>query len=83
MGRVGLIEPLSCKFCDNCNRIRITADGKLLNCLHSRDEIDLSAYLNDYDKLKQVLKDSVKNKPKSHNLDNGIYMQRDMGKIGG
>ena len=40
-GRVGLIDPISHRFCDRCNRIRITADGKVKPCLHSAAEFDL------------------------------------------
>lgn len=38
-GRVGLINPISCSFCESCNRLRLTADGKLKPCLHSNTEI--------------------------------------------
>lgn len=40
-GTVGLISPLSHEFCSQCRRIRVTADGKLKGCLHSREEISL------------------------------------------
>lgn len=41
MGRIGLISTVSDKFCDNCNRIRITSDGKIKPCLHSKFEISI------------------------------------------
>ncbi len=41
MGAVGLITPMSHEFCGACRRIRVTADGKLKGCLHSREEISL------------------------------------------
>jgi cyclic pyranopterin phosphate synthase len=40
-GEVGLISPVSCRFCDLCNRLRLTADGKLRPCLTSEGEVDL------------------------------------------
>jgi cyclic pyranopterin phosphate synthase len=40
-GEVGLISPVSCRFCDLCNRLRLTADGKLRPCLTSDGEVDL------------------------------------------
>ena len=40
-GKIGLINPVSCKFCKNCNRVRLTSQGKLKLCLHSDVEIDL------------------------------------------
>jgi cyclic pyranopterin phosphate synthase len=83
LGKVGLIEPMSCKFCDNCNRIRVTADGRLLSCLHSADEVDLTSALGDAQQLKDLIAQSIVNKPEFHHLRDGIYRERDMGKIGG
>jgi cyclic pyranopterin phosphate synthase len=40
-GEVGVISPVSCRFCDLCNRLRLTADGKLRPCLTSEGEVDL------------------------------------------
>ena len=77
-GKVGLINPISCKFCQNCNRIRITADGKLKTCLHSDDEKDLRVYLDDKNKLKDEIIKSILLKPKEHNLENGDYIKRNM-----
>ena len=82
-GKVGLINPISCKFCENCNRIRITADGKLKNCLHSDVETDLKLYINDKNKLNEEIIKSIMAKPKEHNLENGDYIKRNMIKIGG
>jgi GTP 3',8-cyclase len=40
-GEVGVISPVSCRFCDRCNRLRLTADGKLRPCLTTEGEVDL------------------------------------------
>ena len=40
-GEVGIISPVSCRFCDRCNRLRLTADGKLRPCLTSEGEVDV------------------------------------------
>ncbi|GAB1475686.1 GTP 3',8-cyclase MoaA [Bacillota bacterium] len=82
-GRVGLIEPMSHRFCNQCNRIRITADGHILSCLHSRDEVDLKPALGDEEALRDVILSSISKKPMSHHLTEGQLMERDMGKIGG
>lgn len=82
-GKVGLIEPISCKFCGDCNRIRLTSKGKLKLCLHSEREIDLKPYLKDEDKLKEVLLESIGAKPKEHLLEEGEYVTKSMSKIGG
>ncbi|MGL6105906.1 GTP 3',8-cyclase MoaA [Romboutsia sp.] len=82
-GRVGIINPISCKFCDKCNRLRVTYDGKLKLCLHSDDEIDLKSAIESKIDLKQLILKSVNEKPKEHNLEKGQYIKRDMVKIGG
>ncbi len=82
MGRVGLINPISCKFCSNCNRIRVTADGKLKTCLHSDDEHDIRQF-DDRDSLKKSIVNAIMKKPKEHHLEDGDYIKRNMMKIGG
>jgi len=42
-GEVGVISPVSCRFCDLCNRLRLTADGKLRPCLTGEGEVDVWA----------------------------------------
>lgn len=82
-GKVGLINPISCKFCSNCNRVRLTADGKVKPCLHSNDEIDLKNPLRNGEDIKQIIVKLIKNKPKEHNLEDGEYIKRNMITIGG
>lgn len=82
-GKVGLINPISCKFCGNCNRIRLTADGKLKSCLHSNSEVDLKKLLREGKDIKTVITDTIKSKPKEHELENGNYINREMTAIGG
>lgn len=69
MGTVGLISPISCKFCNDCNRIRLTSVGTIKPCLHSSEEINLKPYINDEQKLNEVIKDAVYNKPEEHHLE--------------
>lgn len=82
-GRVGLINPISCKFCSNCNRMRLTADGKIKACLHSDEEIDIMQYLRKNMDISGILKNIIKDKPKEHNLEDGSYIKRNMMAIGG
>ncbi|QPJ85409.1 GTP 3',8-cyclase MoaA [Sarcina sp. JB2] len=82
-GRVGLINPISCKFCSNCNRMRLTADGKIKACLHSDEEIDIMKYLRQDIDISGILKNIIKDKPKEHNLEDGSYIKRNMMAIGG
>ncbi|MGL5651367.1 MAG: GTP 3',8-cyclase MoaA [Paraclostridium sp.] len=82
-GKVGIINPISCKFCENCNRLRLTYDGKLKLCLHSNEEIDLRYAMDNNIDIKKIVLKSIKDKPKEHNLENGEYVERDMVRIGG
>lgn len=82
-GKVGLISPISCKFCDACNRIRLTADGMVKYCLHSDDELNiLDVYRNNGD-VKQSVIDYIQRKPKEHKIEEGCYVKRDMVRVGG
>lgn len=63
-GKVGLISPLSCEFCDRCNRIRLTADGCLKPCLHSNEEIRLRGLRGQ--QLQWALKLAIAHKPERH-----------------
>ncbi len=81
-GRIGLISPISCSFCEDCNRIRLTSDGKLKPCLHSRDEINLKGLSGE--ELEEVFKRGIYEKPEKHHLEDGkSESARDMNKIGG
>ena len=81
-GYIGLISPLSKKFCESCSRIRLTSDGKIKPCLHSKSEIDLNG-LSGND-LTNRIKDAILAKPKEHHLESGRSESlRDMNKIGG
>ncbi len=75
--KLGIISPISCKFCNNCNRIRITADGKLKHCLHSDEEFDLLS-----GDIEEIILNAVSMKPKEHNLEKNS-IKRNMKRIGG
>ncbi|MBQ3755179.1 MAG: GTP 3',8-cyclase MoaA [Clostridia bacterium] len=80
--KVGFIRPLSNKFCKDCNRLRLTSDGKLLPCLHGEGEIDVKPYLKD-GKVQEALLQAVASKPFCHNIDSGKMQTRKMNYIGG
>ncbi len=82
-GKVGLINPISCKFCVNCNRIRITSTGKLKLCLHSNREIDLKSALENNENIKEIIKNAIWTKEESHHLEDEQYIIRNMHQIGG
>lgn len=79
----GVITPLSNHFCGNCNRIRFTSDGKLRLCLHSDNDIDLEAVINNQEQLKQMIEKTVFQKPEKHQLNQQKTTKRGMSKIGG
>jgi cyclic pyranopterin phosphate synthase len=84
-GTVGFISPMSCKFCSDCNRIRLTSTGTIKPCLHSEEEINLKPYINDYDMLLKVIENAIYNKPEEHHLetDKKSRTERMMYQIGG
>jgi len=73
--RVGFISPHSHNFCANCNRVRLTAEGRLLLCLGNEHSVDLKqvirAYPGDDEKLKSAIVESMRIKPESHAFDLG------------
>jgi len=85
-GRVGFINPISNHFCATCNRVRMTADGKLKLCLHTNKEYDVKPLLEQSaEQLQASLKEIIIKKPQAHHLnDQGFQpIQRDMNRIGG
>ena len=82
-GRVGLISPISCKFCDACNRIRLTSEGKLKYCLHSDEEFDLKTVLKGKRSIKDFIQNAISQKPLEHSIEQGNFIQRNMVQVGG
>lgn len=83
-GRVGFISPMSHKFCNLCNRIRLTCDGKIKPCLGNNYEVDIAGVLRSKkDKLTDVLARAIYEKPKGHNFNKGFSSTRSMNLIGG
>ena len=82
MGTVGLIAPVSHEFCGDCRRIRVTADGRLKGCLHSREEIPLRGLHGDA--LTAAIQQGVLQKPRQHHLtEHASDTPRTMNQIGG
>ncbi len=82
-GLVGLIEPMSHRFCGSCDRIRITADGRLKPCLHSSQEIPLRELHGE--ELRRAIREGAAAKPERHHMAEEGRSQagRDMNEIGG
>ena len=87
-GEIGFINPVSEPFCGDCNRIRLTAEGKLRTCLFSMHETDLRAPLREGAgdaELEQVIRDAVWRKELKHRVNEPGFRQpaRTMSQIGG
>ena len=83
-GNIGLIRPVSAHFCGSCNRIRLTADGKVKPCLHSNVEYSLKG--RDFEGMKAVLEEAIWNKPQWHGDLDAVHRSqagRNMNQIGG
>lgn len=87
--RIGFISPNSHNFCDTCNRVRVTSEGRLLLCLGNEYSVDLKAvmrrYPGDMDRLKATIVDAMKIKPERHYFyeDNKPQVVRLMNMTGG
>ena len=87
-GRVGFINPVSEPFCADCNRIRLTADGRLRTCLFSLNETDLRGPLRDGaddGELERIIREAVWRKELKHHIGEPGFVQPDrtMSAIGG
>ena len=82
-GTVGFISPLSRHFCSECNRLRLTADGKLRPCLFSDDEYDVRTALRagDNQAVRAVFAEALGAKPDEHH--DKVGTERSMSQIGG
>lgn len=91
-GRIGFISPISHHFCDKCNRLRLTSEGRLRACLLHSHETDLKALLrrggSDSD-IQKAIQQTILNKPKGHTLQDDlagssqVNCQGQMSRIGG
>jgi cyclic pyranopterin phosphate synthase len=86
-GTVGFISPVSNPYCDDCNRMRLTADGRMRMCLLSDKEINFRDILRNggtHQDLMALFERAIKGKPVGHQLKHGIHPEaRTMSQIGG
>lgn len=83
-GRVGLIRAISHSFCSQCNRIRLTADGRLKPCLHSGEEISIKGMT--LNQMRQAMQRAIHDKPACHSplsARSRSHARRGMSQIGG
>ncbi len=83
LGRVGFITPVSDKFCESCNRIRLLSDGKLKPCLGSDKVYDLRACLEDEALLTEKIREAILSKPVGHSFECGYGINHGLNRIGG
>lgn len=86
-GSFGIITPVSGHFCAECNRIRVTATGRVKGCLFADESLDLKPLLasGDAEALVQALRDVICNKPRNHSLngEESTFTPFTMASIGG
>jgi cyclic pyranopterin phosphate synthase len=87
-GTIGFISPISEPFCSDCNRLRLTSNGRLCPCLLSDDGVDLKQPLRSnasLEEIKRLILKVVASKPERHRLSGGgaISMKRKMSQTGG
>ncbi len=88
VGRIGFINPVSAPFCGSCNRLRVTAEGQIRNCLFSGEEWDIRQLLRsgaDDHALAEMVRECVAAKKPGHGIDSDDFVppQRPMYQIGG
>ncbi|MGY8871429.1 MAG: GTP 3',8-cyclase MoaA [Pseudomonadales bacterium] len=87
--RVGFISPHSHNFCGDCNRVRVTVEGRLLLCLGNENSVDLKAvirrYPGDVERLKATIREAIIHKPEEHHFttDGDVQIVRFMNTTGG
>lgn len=85
-GSVGFISAMSSHFCGSCNRLRLTADGKLRPCLYWNNEVDVKGPLRSgatAAEIASLFARAVAMKPPEHHLERGWHQRRAMSQIGG
>lgn len=87
-GRVGMIASVSRPFCRTCNRIRLTAEGKLRNCLFALDEVDIKPLLREGERpeaIRDLVRTNVWAKWEGHEINTAKFVKpgRTMHAIGG
>ncbi len=89
LGKIGIISPVSNHFCPTCNRLRLTADGRLRTCLFAVDETDLLTLLRrgaSDEEIISAIRAAVSQKPEKHLLNSDVFRKcahRPMSAIGG
>ncbi len=88
-GQIGFINPVSQPFCQTCNRLRLTAEGKVRNCLFSVEEFEVKTLLRDENAsdadIAKVVIDCVRQKKAAHGIESSSFQRPDksMYQIGG
>ncbi len=85
LGTVGFISPLGEHFCENCNRLRLTSDGKLRSCLAGQNEVSLRDAVRTGRTLENYFYHAISAKPRQHSMQAAMpaVSQRTMSQIGG
>ncbi|MBL8959271.1 MAG: GTP 3',8-cyclase MoaA [Gemmatimonadetes bacterium] len=83
-GTVGVITPMTHTYCGSCNRVRLTADGRLRTCLYGDHEVDLRTPLRAGEPLEPLFRRALENKPKEHFLlERRVGGLRALSEVGG
>jgi cyclic pyranopterin phosphate synthase len=88
LGEVGVIPSVTNAFCDSCDRVRLTAEGQLRNCLFALDEVDLRTPLRagaDDDEIAAIIEGNIASKWQGHRINQPVFVRpgRSMSQIGG
>ena len=83
-GKIGFISPMTHQFCSDCNRVRLTSDGRIRLCLGNNEEVDIRKALDlKQQDLGEIMRQIVYNKPMGHHFKEPFSSSRRMQMIGG
>jgi len=79
-GKIGFISAISHQFCDSCNRVRLTSEGYLKNCLQYANGIDLKSLMRQGisdEELIGAIREAISHKPKEHHFNEVVNKEKD------
>ncbi|MBR5410970.1 MAG: GTP 3',8-cyclase MoaA [Clostridia bacterium] len=82
-GKIGMISPISKKFCNACNRVRLLCNGRVKPCLGHPETYDLMPYIDDPEQLETAIREAILKKPAGHHFETDKNHTHALNRIGG
>ncbi len=82
-GKIGLISPITKKFCGSCDRVRLLSDGRVKPCLGQPETYELLPFINDPEALREAIRNAILRKPAGHRFEDPNTHSHALNRIGG